>query len=169
AISLLRRGRHAAPSELRHDDPVPAAGRDAIRRRTAATPFLLCRQRLPDRPPAARAGAPVHARRGRAARIAGRRGVERAVSRAPEGTVEVLEVLSASLDAVGLNRAVLGLGDADLYRQLLTGLGVEGEPRARVLDRLTEHNVVGPKGKGDSIDALDAHGRETLLRLPGLR
>ena len=35
-------------------------------------------------------------------------------------------MLSASLDAVGLNRAVLGLGDADLYRQLLTELGVAG-------------------------------------------
>ena len=38
-------------------------------------------------------------------------------------------MLSAALDAVGLNRAVLGLGDADLYRQLLTELGVEGGAR----------------------------------------
>ena len=96
-------------------------------------------------------------------------GIELVGSPAPEGTVEVLEVLSASLDAVGLNRAVLGLGDADLYRQLLTELGVEGEHRARVLDRLAEHNLVGLEMEVDSIDGLDAHGRETLLRLPGLR
>jgi ATP phosphoribosyltransferase regulatory subunit len=96
-------------------------------------------------------------------------GVELLGSDAPEGTVEVLEVLSASLDAVGLNRAVLGLGDADLYRQLLTELGVEGEARGRVLDRLAEHNLVGLEGEVDEIDGLDAHGRETLLRLPGLR
>jgi ATP phosphoribosyltransferase regulatory subunit len=96
-------------------------------------------------------------------------GVELLGSPAPEGTAEVLEVLSASLDAVGLNRAVLGLGDADLYRQLLTELGVEGEHRGRVLDRLAEHNLVGLESEVDSIDGLDAHGRETLLRLPGLR
>ena len=41
-------------------------------------------------------------------------------------------MLSAALDAVGLNRAVVGLGDADLYRQLLTELGVDGRAaRAR--------------------------------------
>src|SRR5262249_44919446 len=51
-------------------------------------------------------------------------GIELLQADAPGGTAEVLEVLSASLDAVGLNRAVLGLGDADLYRQLLTELGV---------------------------------------------
>jgi ATP phosphoribosyltransferase regulatory subunit len=96
-------------------------------------------------------------------------GVELLGSPAPEGTAEVLEVLSASLDAVGLNRAVLGLGDADLYRQLLAELGVEGEQRALVLDRLAEHNLVGLEMEVDAIDGLDAHGRETLLRLPGLR
>jgi ATP phosphoribosyltransferase regulatory subunit len=88
---------------------------------------------------------------------------------APEGTAEVLAVLSASLDAVGLNRAVLGLGDADLYRQLLAELGVEGGVRHRILDRLAEHNLVGLEMEVDSIEGLDADGRETLLRLPGLR
>ena len=96
-------------------------------------------------------------------------GVELIGAEAPEGTVEVLEVLSASLDAVGLNRAILGLGDADLYRQLLTELGVEGEVRARILDRLAEHNLVGLEVEVASVAGLDAHGRETLLRLPGLR
>jgi ATP phosphoribosyltransferase regulatory subunit HisZ len=64
---------------------------------------------------------------------------------------------------------VLGLGDADLYRQLLTELGVEGEPRERVLDRLAQHDLVGLEGEVDTIERLDDHGRETLLRLPGLR
>jgi ATP phosphoribosyltransferase regulatory subunit len=96
-------------------------------------------------------------------------GIELLGAPAPEGTVEVLEVLSASLDAVGLNRAVLGLGDADLYRQLLAELGVEGEHRGRILDRLAEHNLVGLEMAVDEVEDLDAHGRETLLRLPGLR
>ncbi len=96
-------------------------------------------------------------------------GIELLGSPAPEGTAEVLEVLSASLDAVGLNRAVLGLGDADLYRQLLTELGVQGEYRGRILDRLAEHNLVGLEMAVDEVEGLNAHGRETLLRLPGLR
>lgn len=96
-------------------------------------------------------------------------GVELLGSEAPEGTAEVLEVLSASLDAVGLNRAVLGLGDADLYRQLLNELGVQGEVRGRILDQLAEHNLVGLEMEVDTVDGLDAAGRKTLLRLPGLR
>jgi ATP phosphoribosyltransferase regulatory subunit len=96
-------------------------------------------------------------------------GIELIGAEAPGGTAEVLEVLSASLDAVGLSRAVFGLGDADLYRQLLAELGVEGEARDRILDRLAEHNLVGLEMEVDAVDGLDAHGRETLLRLPGLR
>ena len=45
---------------------------------------------------------------------------------APAGTAEVIEVLAAALDAAGLRRAVIGLGDADLFRQLLAELGIEG-------------------------------------------
>jgi ATP phosphoribosyltransferase regulatory subunit len=96
-------------------------------------------------------------------------GIELIGSQAPEGTAEVLEVLSTALDAIGLNRAVLGLGDADLYRQLLTELGVEEEARRRILDRLAEHNLVGLEMEVDASEGLDAHGRETLLRLPGMR
>lgn len=96
-------------------------------------------------------------------------GVELLGAPAPGGTAEVIEVLSRSLDAVGLNRAVIGLGDADLYRQLLTELSVEDEGRARILDRLAKHDLVGLEEEVDGIAGLDPHGRETLLRLPGLR
>ncbi len=48
-----------------------------------------------------------------------RPGVELIGAPAPDGTAEVVEVLEAALDAAGLDRAVIGLGDADLYRQLL--------------------------------------------------
>ena len=96
-------------------------------------------------------------------------GVELLGAKAPGGTAEVVEVLNAALDAVGLNRAMVGLGDADLYRQLLTELGVEGEVRARILDRLAEHNLVGLEVEVDTVEGLDADGRETLLRLPGMR
>ena len=49
-------------------------------------------------------------------------GIELVGAGAPEGTVEVIEVLSAALDAAGLGRAVIGLGDAALYRQRLEAL-----------------------------------------------
>jgi ATP phosphoribosyltransferase regulatory subunit HisZ len=64
---------------------------------------------------------------------------------------------------------VLGLGDADLYRQLLAELGVEAEVRDRILDRLAQHDLVGLEMEVDGIQGLDQSGRETLLRLPGMR
>jgi ATP phosphoribosyltransferase regulatory subunit HisZ len=64
---------------------------------------------------------------------------------------------------------VVGLGDADLYRQLLAELGVEGEPRERILDQLAAHNLVGLEMEVDAVEGLEPAGRETLLRLPGLR
>ena len=96
-------------------------------------------------------------------------GVELLGAGAPDGTAEVIEVLSKALDAVGLNRAVIGLGDADLYRQLLTELEVDDEARGRILDQLAAHNLVGLEEEVDQIDGLDPKGRKTLLRLPGLR
>ena len=96
-------------------------------------------------------------------------GVELLGADAPEGTAEVVEVLSAALDAVGLSRAVVGLGDADLYRQLLVELGVDGDTRARILDRLADHNLVGLEMEVDTVEGLGEEGRETLLQLPGLR
>src|SRR5437867_11948001 len=56
-------------------------------------------------------------------------GVELIGAPAPEGTAEVIGVLGEALDAVGLERAVIGLGDADLYRQLLEERG--GDEGAR--------------------------------------
>jgi ATP phosphoribosyltransferase regulatory subunit len=96
-------------------------------------------------------------------------GVELLGAPAPEGTAEVIAVLSAALDAVGLNRAVVGLGDADVYRQLLAELGVEDEARARILGRLAAHDLVGLAEEVDAVDGLSDDGREALLRLPGLR
>ena len=74
-------------------------------------------------------------------------GVELIGAPAAEGTVEVIEVLEAALDAAGLDRAVIGLGDADLYRQLLEELGVEGEARDAVLASLAAHDLVGLEEK----------------------
>ncbi|HET8955412.1 MAG TPA: ATP phosphoribosyltransferase regulatory subunit [Solirubrobacterales bacterium] len=74
-------------------------------------------------------------------------GVELIGASPAEGTVEVIEVLEAALDAAGLDRAVIGLGDADLYRQLLEELGVEGEARDSVLESLAAHDLVALEAK----------------------
>jgi ATP phosphoribosyltransferase regulatory subunit len=96
-------------------------------------------------------------------------GVELIGSDAPEGTAEVVEVLVAALDAAGLTRAVIGLGDADLYRQLLADVGVDGEVRDELLDRLATHDLVGIEETVGGLSGLAARDRETLLRLPTLR
>ena len=96
-------------------------------------------------------------------------GVELIGAEAPEGTAEVIEVLAAGLEAAGLGRAVIGLGDADLYRQLLDEVGVEGDRREAVLACLASHDLVGLEAEVDRAEGLSGAARETLLRLPALR
>jgi ATP phosphoribosyltransferase regulatory subunit len=96
-------------------------------------------------------------------------GVELIGMAAPEGTAEVIEVLEAALDAAGLPRAVVGLGDADLYRQLLGELGVGGEARETLLDKLARHDLVGLESELTALGGVGAEQRETLVRLSQLR
>ena len=95
-------------------------------------------------------------------------GIELIGAPAPDGTAEVIEVLARALDAAGLRRAVIGLGDADLYRQLLDELGVAEEPQERILACLATHDLVGLEAEVERA-GLDEGPRETLQRLPSLR
>src|SRR3954447_17129323 len=70
-------------------------------------------------------------------------GVELIGAPAAGGTVEVIDVLEAALDAAGLGSAVIGLGDADLYRDLLSEFGLAEEARDSALARLSAHDLVG--------------------------
>jgi ATP phosphoribosyltransferase regulatory subunit len=70
-------------------------------------------------------------------------GVELIGAPGADGTVEVIEVLEAALGAAGLDRAVIGLGDSDLYRALLTEYGVDEAARDALLARLAAHDLVG--------------------------
>ncbi len=70
-------------------------------------------------------------------------GVELIGASAADGTVEVIAVLEAALDAAGLGSAVIGLGDADLYRDLLGEYGLNEKAREGVLERLAAHDLVG--------------------------
>ncbi len=119
---------------LRSDMTVPIARLVATRYADAEPPLRLCYL--------ANAFRAVRPQRGQMREFV-QAGVELIGAPAPDGTVEVVEVLEAALDAAGLDRAVIGLGDADLYRQLLTELGIEGEARDAILDRLATHDLVG--------------------------
>jgi ATP phosphoribosyltransferase regulatory subunit len=119
---------------LRSDMTVPIARLVASRYADADPPLRFCYL--------ANAYRAVRPQRGQMREFA-QAGVELIGAPAPAGTVEIIEVLEAALDAAGLDRAVIGLGDADLYRQLLTELEVEGEARKAVLERLAMHDLVG--------------------------
>jgi len=119
---------------LRSDMTVPLARLVASRFATAEPPLRLCYL--------ANAFRAVRPQRGQMREFA-QAGVELIGAPAPQGTAEVVEVLEAALDAAGLDRAVIGLGDADLYRQLLAELGVEGSDRDPILERLAMHDLVG--------------------------
>ena len=73
------------------------------------------------------------------------------------------------VQAAGLNRAVIGLGDADLYRQLLTELGVEGEARDSLLERLAGHDLVGLEVELSELEGIDDDRIATCIALSQLR
>jgi ATP phosphoribosyltransferase regulatory subunit len=144
---------------MRSDMTIPIARLVANRYSAAEPPFRLCYL--------ARAYRAVRPQRGQMREFT-QAGVELVGASAPEGTAEVVEVLAAALDAAGLTRAVIGLGDADLYRQLLDELGVGAQARDRLLACLAAHDLVGLQGEVERLD-LPSSQRETLVRIPALR
>ena len=119
---------------LRSDMTVPIARLVASRFAEAEMPLRLCYLASTYRA--------VTPQRGQLREVV-QAGVELIGAPAPEGTAEVVEVLEAALDAAGLDRAVIGLGDSDLYRQLLTEYGVDDEARESLLGKLARHDLVG--------------------------
>ena len=79
-------------------------------------------------------------------------------------------MLAAALDAAGLSRAVIGLGDADLYRQLLDELGVdERGARARSSTASPTHDLVGLEAEVGALDARRRRARDAARGCPTLR
>lgn len=145
---------------LRSDMTVPIARLVATRYADAEPPLRLCY--------VANAFRAVRPQRGQMREFT-QAGVELVGAPAPEGTAEVVEVLEAALDAVGLNRAVIGLGDADLFRQLLAEIGVDGEAREAVLGRLATHDLVGLEAELSAIDGVTEEQCATCLALSQMR
>jgi ATP phosphoribosyltransferase regulatory subunit len=144
---------------MRSDMTIPIARLIANRYADAEPPFRLCYL--------ATAFRAVRPQRGQMREFT-QAGVELVGSPAPDGTAEVVEVLSAALDAAGLTRAVIGLGDAGLYRSVLADLGVGDESRERLLANLGAHDHVGIESEVADL-GLDAKAAETLISLPGMR
>ncbi len=96
-------------------------------------------------------------------------GLELIGADAPAGTVEVIEVLCAALDAAGLPRARIGLGDAGLYRGLLEGIGAgSGNGAGAVLLALERHDFVDLEERVAQL-GLSEDQQQTLVALPQLR
>jgi ATP phosphoribosyltransferase regulatory subunit len=95
-------------------------------------------------------------------------GVELIGAGAPRGTAEALTVLCRALDAVGLARYRVGLGDATLYPALLESLGVSPEDCARLLEELARGDFVGLE-QGLRELSIDDEAIALLLSVPQLR
>ncbi len=145
---------------LRSDMTVPIARLVASRYAAATGPIRLCYL--------ATAYRAVRPQRGQMREFV-QAGVELIGAPAPDGTVEVIEVLEAALDGAGLDRAVIGLGDADLYRQLLTECGVEGEVRDSIIERLAMHDLVGLEAELSEVPGIGDDQVATCVALSQLR
>ncbi len=145
---------------LRSDMTVPIARLAASRFAQAEMPLRLCYLASGYRA--------VRPQRGQVREFV-QAGVELIGTPAPQGTAEIVEVLEAALDAAGLNRAVIGLGDADLYRQLLSEYGVEGEARDAVIGRLATHDLVGLEAELTAVEGIGEEQVATCVALSQLR
>ncbi|HEX4465135.1 MAG TPA: ATP phosphoribosyltransferase regulatory subunit [Solirubrobacterales bacterium] len=145
---------------LRSDMTVPIARLIATRYAKAEMPLRLCYL--------ANAYRAVRPQRGQMREFA-QAGVELIGAPAPDGTAEVVDVLEAALDAAGLGRAVIGLGDADLYRQLLAEFGIEGEARDSILARLAAHDLVGLETELSELQGVSDEQIATCVALSQLR
>jgi ATP phosphoribosyltransferase regulatory subunit len=150
---------HGQVLALRPDMTIPIARLVATRYGEADPPFRLCYL--------SHAYRAIRPQRGQQREFL-QAGIELIGAGAPTGTVEVLEVLCAALDAAGLTRARIGLGDAGLYRGLLEAVGVAEDSKTRALEALEQHDFVALETEVRSL-GLDSGKQEILISLPQLR
>jgi ATP phosphoribosyltransferase regulatory subunit len=95
-------------------------------------------------------------------------GIELVGAPGPQGTAEALTVLCGALDAVGLTRYRVGLGDASLYPRLMAAFDVPEEARERMLQELGRKDLVGLEREVQEL-GLPADAAGLLVRVPQMR
>jgi ATP phosphoribosyltransferase regulatory subunit len=145
---------------LRSDMTVPIARLVARRFRDEPGPFRLRYS--------GRVYRPVQPQRGQMRELH-QVGIELIGAPSPEGTIEVVSLLVAALEAIGLTRARVGLGDADLFRQLLDELAVAGPARDRILACLEDHDLVAIEAEAGELAGIGEEERRTIVALANLR
>jgi ATP phosphoribosyltransferase regulatory subunit len=85
-----------------------------------------------------------------------------------EADAEVVALTIAALDAAGLRRHRVGVGDGSLYRRLLDALDVPAEGHLPLLECLSRRDLVGLEMGVAELGVGQAE-RELLVRLPELR
>ena len=144
---------------LRSDMTIPIARLVATRYREADPPFRLCYF--------AHAYRVVERGSGQAREFL-QGGVELIGVPGPDAEAEVVGTAVAALDAAGLRRHRIGVGDGSLYRRLLETLGVPEESRQAALESLSMRDLVGLERLVSELGA-SPEARKLLLELPTLR
>lgn len=145
---------------LRTDMTIPIARLAADRLGELEPPHRLCY--------VANAYRAVTPKRGRR-REFGQAGVELIGATGPEATAEVVEVLARALDAVELESAVVGLGNAGLWVGLLADVGASRETCDRSAERLVRHDLVGVEAVLRDATELEPAQVEAMLEVVGMR
>jgi ATP phosphoribosyltransferase regulatory subunit len=150
---------HGQVLALRSDMTIPLARLVATRYPDAKPPLRLCY--------VSHAYRAVRPQRGQQREFL-QAGIELIGAEAPAGTVDVLEVLCAALDAGGLPRARIGLGDAGLFRGLLQAMGVNTGEGHAAMEALGRHDLVELEQRVDAL-SIAPERKRTLVSLPQLR
>jgi ATP phosphoribosyltransferase regulatory subunit len=150
---------HGDVLALRSDMTVPIARLVATRYPTADPPLRFCY--------VAHAYRAVRPHRGQMREFL-QAGIELVGAPGPEGTAEALTVLCGALDAVGLTRYRVGLGDASLYPRLMAAFDVPEEAGGRMLEELGRKDLVGLEREVEEL-GLAADAADLLVRVPQMR
>jgi ATP phosphoribosyltransferase regulatory subunit len=91
-------------------------------------------------------------------------GLELIGAEGPEGDAEVVALTIEALDAVGLRRHRIGIGDGSLYRTMLRDLEVPEDRHLPLLECLSRRDLVALEGLVSDLPA-----RDLLVELPTVR
>jgi ATP phosphoribosyltransferase regulatory subunit len=150
---------HGHVLNLRADGTIPIARLVANRYAQHEGPIRLCYFAHAYRAVKVRSGQPREFLQG---------GMELIGVPAPAGDAEVIALTLEALEAAGLGRHRLGLGDGALYGALLAELEVPEPERSELLETLARRDLVGVETHVRKLGLSDA-AHDLLVRLPTLR